>query len=85
MILYPNAHFNNVREITINFLKNNKINALILDVDNTLIDYDKNLSQDTIEWAENLKKNKIKLYILSNIFIILMLILFDIYYIYDYS
>ena len=66
MILYPNAHFNNVREITINFLQNNKINALILDVDNTLIDYDKNLSQDTVEWAENLKKNKIKLYILSN-------------------
>ncbi len=66
MILYPNAHFNNVREITINFLQNNKINALILDVDNTLIDYDKNLSPDTVEWAENLKKNKIKLYILSN-------------------
>lgn len=66
MILYPNAHFNNVREITIDFLQNNKINALILDVDNTLIDYDKNLSQDTVEWAENLKKNKIKLYILSN-------------------
>ena len=66
MILYPNAHFNNVREITINFLQNNKINALMLDVDNTLIDYDKNLSQDTVEWAENLKKNKIKLYILSN-------------------
>ena len=66
MILYPNAHFNNVREITINFLQNNKINALILDVDNTLIDYDKNLSQDTVQWAENLKKDKIKLYILSN-------------------
>ena len=66
MILYPNAHFNNVREITIDFLQSKKINALILDVDNTLIDYDKNLSQDTIEWAENLKKNKIKLYILSN-------------------
>ena len=66
MILYPNAHFNNVREITINFLQSNKINAWILDVDNTLIDYDKNLSQDTIEWAENLKRNKIKLYILSN-------------------
>ena len=57
MILYPNAHFNNVREITIDFLQNNKINALILDVDNTLIDYDRNLSQDTVEWAENLKKN----------------------------
>lgn len=66
MILYPNAHFNNVREITINFLQNNKINALILDVDNTLIDYDKNLSKETIEWAKELKKNDIKLYILSN-------------------
>ena len=66
MLLYPKAHFNNVREITIDFLQNNKINALILDVDNTLIDYDKNLSKETIEWAENLKKNKIKLYILSN-------------------
>ena len=57
MILDPNAHFNNVREITIDFLQNNKINALILDVDNTLIDYDKNLPQETIEWAENLKNN----------------------------
>ena len=66
MILYPKAHFNNVREITIDFLQNNKINALILDVDNTLIDYDKNLQQETIEWAENLKNNRIKLYILSN-------------------
>lgn len=66
MILYPKAHFDNVREITIKFLQNNKINALILDVDNTLIDYDKYLPQETIEWADNLKKNKIKLYILSN-------------------
>ena len=66
MILYPNAHFKNVREITIDFLQNNKINALILDVDNTLIDYDKNLPKETIEWAKELKNNNIKLYILSN-------------------
>ena len=66
MILYPDAHFNNVREITINFLQKNKINALILDVDNTLIDYDKNLPEETIEWAKELKSNNIKLYILSN-------------------
>lgn len=66
MILYPKAHFNNVREITIEFLKENKINALILDVDNTLIDYDKNLSEETIKWAEKLKQEGIKLYILSN-------------------
>lgn len=66
MILYPNQHFNNVREITIEFLRENKIKALILDVDNTLIDYDKNLHEETIKWAKNLKENGIKLYILSN-------------------
>lgn len=66
MILYPNEHFNNVREITIEFLRKNEIKALILDVDNTLIDYDKNLAKETIEWAEELKKQGIKLYILSN-------------------
>ncbi len=66
MILYPNAYFNNVREIKEEFLKRNNINALILDVDNTLIDYNKNLPQETIEWANNLKKQGIKLYILSN-------------------
>ena len=66
MILYPKEYFNNVREISIDFLRKNKINALILDVDNTLIDYDKNLTEDTIKWAENLKNEGIKLYILSN-------------------
>lgn len=66
MILYPKEHFNNVREIEIEFLRKNNIKALILDVDNTLIDYDKNLDENTIKWAEDLKKEGIKLYILSN-------------------
>lgn len=66
MILYPKEYFNNVREISLDFLKKNEIKALILDVDNTLIDYDKNLAEETIKWAENLKKEGIKLCILSN-------------------
>lgn len=66
MILYPKANFNNVREIDIKFLQKNNIKALILDVDNTLIDYDKNLEPETIKWAEKLRKQGIKLYILSN-------------------
>lgn len=66
MILYPNIILNNIKEITIELLKENNINALILDVDNTLIDYDQNFPEGTIEWVENLKKNGIKLYILSN-------------------
>lgn len=66
MILYPRAYFNNVREITIEFLQKNKIKALILDVDNTLIDYNKNFEQGTIQWVETLRASGIKLYILSN-------------------
>lgn len=66
MLLYPKAHFKNVREITSEFLIKNQIKALILDVDNTLIDYDRNLDNNTIKWAENLKEKGIKLYILSN-------------------
>ncbi|MBR3249762.1 MAG: YqeG family HAD IIIA-type phosphatase [Clostridia bacterium] len=66
MILYPKADFDKVSNITTKFLKENNIKALILDVDNTLIDYYCNLSEETIYWANNLKKENIKLYILSN-------------------
>lgn len=66
MTIYPKAYLKNVREITIDFLKQNNIEVLILDVDNTLIDYYKNLEKETIQWAETLKKDGIKLYILSN-------------------
>ena len=60
LILYPKAHFNNVKEISIKFLKKNNIKALILDVDNTLIDYDRNMPDGTVEWVEQLKNNGIK-------------------------
>lgn len=66
MILYPNIILNNVREITVELLKENKINALILDVDNTLINYDKEFEEGTIEWVNDLKASGIKMYILSN-------------------
>lgn len=65
-MLKPNAYFSKVQDITIGFLIKNEIKALILDVDNTLIDYYKNLEKETIQWAETLKKDGIKLYILSN-------------------
>ena len=66
MLITPNAYLKNVQEITIEFLQKNEIEALILDVDNTLIDYYKNLSEDVIKWSNNLKENGIKLFILSN-------------------
>ena len=66
MFLEPRAYFTNVREIKLEFLRENNIKALILDVDNTLIDFDKNLSEETIKWAKELIENGIKLYVLSN-------------------
>lgn len=65
-ILYPNIYLNNVQEIKIGFLIKNKIKAIILDVDNTLIDYDKNLKEEVVSWAKDLQGQGIKMYILSN-------------------
>lgn len=66
MNLYPREMLNKVEEISIEFIQKNKLKALILDVDNTLIDYDKKLSEDKIKWARNLRGQGVKLYILSN-------------------
>lgn len=64
--LYPNLYLKKIENITIEMLIKNKIKLLILDVDNTLIDYNKKLSQDVIEWAKTMKGQGIKLHILSN-------------------
>ena len=66
MNIYPNVYFKSVLEITIEFLNKNKIKALILDVDNTLIDYYKNLSPEVLNWATELQGQGVKMYILSN-------------------
>ena len=64
MKLYPNAYFNKIEQITIEFLQKNKIKALILDIDNTLIDYKQNLSENIVNWVKELsntnKKEKVK-------------------------
>ena len=66
MKIYPDLYLTNVKEITLELLKENKIKGLILDVDNTLIDYDKNLLEGVKKWCDNLKENNIKICILSN-------------------
>ena len=66
MIFYPKGYFNKVSEISLEYLKENNIKGLILDVDNTLIDYYRNISEETINWANSLKENGIKMCILSN-------------------
>lgn len=66
MIFYPKLYLNNVKEITVEILNQNKIKGLILDVDNTLIDFDKKLLEGTEKWVNTLKEAGIKLCIVSN-------------------
>lgn len=66
MFFYPKAYLNGVKEITIDFLNKNNIKALILDVDNTILDFDKNIPEGVENWCEDLKKQGIKMCILSN-------------------
>ena len=66
MILYPKKYINNVLEISADFLKEENINGLILDVDNTLLFNDRKMLTGLTQWVENMKKNNIKLCILSN-------------------
>lgn len=66
MLIYPRTYIESVKEITIEFLKENNIKALILDIDNTILDFDKNIPEGIKEWSEDLKKQGIKFCILSN-------------------
>ena len=66
MFWYPDGYFDKVRDIKIEYLKENKIKAIILDVDNTLIDYYRVFPEGTEEWVRCAKKEGIKFCILSN-------------------
>lgn len=63
---YPKAIFSSILDITPEFLRKNNIKAILLDVDNTLVDYDNNILDGAKEWAELMKLNGFKLCILSN-------------------
>lgn len=66
MNLYPNYYCKRVTDISVDFLKEHKIKGLILDVDNTLIDFDKNLLEGINNWYQKIKESNIKCIILSN-------------------
>ena len=66
MLIYPNFYCNNVRDIKYEFLVENNIKGIILDVDNTLIDFYRKFEDGTIEWVNELKAHGIKFCIVSN-------------------
>lgn len=62
----PDAKFKRVTDISSTFLKDNGIKALILDVDNTLIDLSKKEIINISAWIKSLKDDGIFLCICSN-------------------
>ncbi len=66
MLLYPNMYLNNATEIRVDFLNKNNIKGVLLDVDNTLIDFNLKILNGAKEWCNMLKENNIKVCILSN-------------------
>ncbi len=66
MMIYPKEYLNSVKDIEIELLKKHHIKGLILDVDNTLIDFDRKMLDGVETWVQNLKRSGIKFCILSN-------------------
>lgn len=66
MLLYPKLYCQKVTDIKVEYLKENNIKALILDVDNTLLDFDLNIVDGLKAWHDEIKANNIKCIILSN-------------------
>jgi len=66
MNIYPKEYLRSVLDIDMEFMNKNNLKGLILDIDNTLIDFDKNLSEDVVKWCEDLKQNGIKFCLVSN-------------------
>lgn len=67
-MLKPHFIINTITDITVDFLRENSIDALLLDVDNTLSVAHKNktLCSGVVEWLESMQKSGIKLIVLSN-------------------
>lgn len=65
-MIYPKEYLDSVKNISIELLQKNNIKGLILDVDNTLIDFDKKMPDGVETWVQNMKNSGIKFCILSN-------------------
>ena len=55
MIFYPKSYFKNILEIDMNFIEKNNIKAILLDIDNTMIDTDNNILEGLEDWVEEAK------------------------------
>ena len=66
MNLYPKYYCDRITDISPEFLKENNIKGLLLDVDNTLLDTDKKMVEGLEDWHKKITDAGIKTIIVSN-------------------
>lgn len=65
-MIRPNAQFEKITDIKIDFFKEHNIKGIILDLDNTLIDLDGNYLDGIKDWINQMKQSKINFCIATN-------------------
>ena len=66
-IFLPDYFFNTFSDVNVDFLKKNAIDALILDIDNTLVPYEiRKPTDELLSWFNELKNAGIKVAFVSN-------------------
>lgn len=66
MIFYPKSYFNSILEIDSKFFLKNNIKAILLDIDNTILDTEDNMVEGLEDWVKNIQNQGIKFCIVSN-------------------
>ena len=61
MIFYPKLYVDTIKDVSYEILEKNNIHAIILDMDNTLIDYNANILErcKRLVWKSKTKRYKI--------------------------
>ncbi|MGM9551790.1 MAG: YqeG family HAD IIIA-type phosphatase [Clostridia bacterium] len=65
--LYPKLHVENIKSITASILKEKGMEAVVLDIDNTLVPHnDPNPTKEVMDFLSDMKENNIKICVVSN-------------------
>lgn len=66
--LYPDYIYERVEDIPYSVIRNDDIRLILMDMDNTLIDYKADYTKNLRKWIKEMKSKGVKLYIVSNSF-----------------
>lgn len=64
---YPDVYIDNITTLSLDYLKRNNIKGIIVDMDNTLLNHKTQMKLKGLEeWVDKMKKNGIKIVIVTN-------------------